>query len=1300
MDLSVSGYDEQPVLDTRAASAARLADRDHTDFDRHKNVYVGVHVPLKHRHQKKRSGKNGHHKSHRKNDKDNKDNVPTPPVTPPSQRVQFILGGDDETEKKETPTIFTEMEELHMGEDMEMEWKECARWVKFEEDVEEGGDRWSKPHVATLSLHSLFELRSCILTGTVLLDMDANHLTDIANLVLDNMVLKGQLQEEDRDKVLNALLSRHHHQTRRSKAAMFPMVPSLASLRRNFSNPNKLNEQGSESQSSFPRIASSASMRYESTTPEEPGTSTPPRINSTASFAKDRFPRRRSLMDDHCANKGFREHLHRLMRSTQTQRRPSFQTIPEHDPESPPEPKPKKVENHHRRMSLLDHLHVPRRGSLMDPIRRGSVPSKHFMRKIPEGSEASNVLVGEVDFLKRPIIAFVRLSHSLLLGDITEVPIPTRFLFFMLGPQGNQKQYHEVGRAIATLMSDEVFHNVAYRAKNRQDLLAGIDEFLDQVTVLPPGEWDPNIRIEPPSNIPSQEGRKGHGQDNGDGEKEEEYDSKEELKRTGRLFGGLIDDIKRKAPHYLSDFKDGISLQCLSSVLFLYFACITPVITFGGLLGDATENYQAALENIFSAAICGTTYHLLSGQPLTIIGSTGPILVYETLMYDFCKGNKLEYLPFRVWVGLWTCFILLVMVATDASALVKYFTRFVEESFAALIAFIFIVEAFKKLYHITDHYMVKKWWLESQCTCLPPEEKNDTATSFVNYVMGNDTNMTSVFPTPSAMSWNYSTDSPLNVTDTTPFNDFEVIPTSASDGIPWENLTQHDCLIVHHGHWVGENCDYAPDVFLMSVVLMAGTFFLASTLKSMKTERFFPTMVRGVICDFAVFISVLTFVGIDAAFGVDTPKLLVPIEFKPTRSDRGWFINPVGNNPWWVGIAAVIPALLAVILIFMDQQITAVIVNRKEHKLKKGAGYHLDLFIVAILIGITSLLGLPWFVAATVLSLNHVNSLKMESDCSAPGEKPKFLGVRENRVTGLVVFLLIGLSVLFTSILRLVPMPVLYGVFLYMGFSSLAGIQFWDRLLLVLMPPKHQPDYVYLRHVPLKRVHLFTFIQLMCLVILWVIKSTDASLVFPIMVLALVFVRKLMDYLFVQADLEYLDDKMPEMIKRKKADKEMAEEEFRERSRTLEGADFLEVMDQTKDEIGGNITIPVEAIQYNPKSKTLNISEEVAKTAIWKTLAGDTQKRKKSRRSKKSRPGDLTLKDGPNAHADRKPTTKNGELSPLIEEGGITINIPPPWQDNDAKKQQRPKDVEEGKSPLIKVQAPSPSDSPDVETTV
>ena len=111
------------------------------------------------------------------------------------------------------------------------------------------------------------------------------------------------------------------------------------------------------------------------------------------------------------------------------------------------------------------------------------------MRKIPAGAEASNVLVGEVDFLSHPIIAFVRLAQSVLLDDLTEVPIPTRFLFIMLGPHTEEEtRYHEIGRCIATLMSDQVFHGVAYKAKTVEDLLAGIDEFMDQVTVLPPGK--------------------------------------------------------------------------------------------------------------------------------------------------------------------------------------------------------------------------------------------------------------------------------------------------------------------------------------------------------------------------------------------------------------------------------------------------------------------------------------------------------------------------------------------------------------------------------------------------------------------------------------------------------------------------------------------------------------------------------------------------------------------------------------------------------------------------------------------
>jgi len=181
----------------------------------------------------------------------------------------------------------------------------------------------------------------------------------------------------------------------------------------------------------------------------------------------------------------------------------------------------------------------------------------NFMRKIPSGAEASNVLVGEVDFLERPIIAFVRLAPAVLLSGLTEVPVPTRFLFLLLGPAGKAPQYHEIGRSIATLMTDEIFHDVAYKAKDRNDLLSGIDEFLDQVTVLPPGEWDPSIRIEPPKSVPSQEKRKipvfpnGSAPSSGDTPKEADHHAGPELQRTGRLFGGLILDIKRKTPFFL-----------------------------------------------------------------------------------------------------------------------------------------------------------------------------------------------------------------------------------------------------------------------------------------------------------------------------------------------------------------------------------------------------------------------------------------------------------------------------------------------------------------------------------------------------------------------------------------------------------------------------------------------------------------------------------------------------------------------------------------------------------------------------
>ncbi|XP_017692249.1 PREDICTED: electrogenic sodium bicarbonate cotransporter 1 isoform X1 [Lepidothrix coronata] len=1046
--------EDEAVLDRGASFLKHVCDEE--EVEGHHTIYIGVHVPKSYRRRRRHRRRPGHKEKKEKekisenysdkSDVENADETSSsilkPLISPAAERIRFILGEEDDSPAP--PQLFTELDELLAVDGQEMEWKETARWIKFEEKVEQGGERWSKPHVATLSLHSLFELRTCIEKGSIMLDMEASSLPQVVEMIVDNQIETGLLKPELKDKVTYTLLRKHRHQTKKSNLrSLADIGKTVSSASRMFSNPDNAR---SPLESSVPCLATR-------TLDDELGVQRSPSVGWLSSPAM----------------------AHRNLTST----------------------------------SLNDISDKPEKDQLKNK----------FMKKLPRDAEASNVLVGEVDFLEGPFIAFVRLQQAVMLGALTEVPVPTRFLFILLGPKGKAKSYHEIGRAIATLMSDEVFHDIAYKAKDRQDLIAGIDEFLDEVIVLPPGEWDPAIRIEPPKSLPSSDKRKNmysggeNLQMNGDtphdgGHGGGGHGDCEELQRTGRFCGGLIKDIKRKAPFFASDFYDALNIQALSAILFIYLATVTNAITFGGLLGDATENMQGVLESFLGTAVTGAIFCLLAGQPLTILSSTGPVLVFERLLFNFSKDNDFDYLEFRLWIGLWSAFQCLVLVATDASFLVKYFTRFTEEGFSSLISFIFIYDAFKKMIKLADHYPINSefkvdYITHFSCACKPVDPVNS---SFFNRT--------------AVLSDNELVYSSSEMDNTT---------------IDWAALTAKECL-KYGGKLEGNSCDYVPDITLMSFILFFGTYTCSMALKKFKTSRYFPTTARKLISDFAIILSILIFCGIDALVGVDTPKLIVPSEFKPTSPERGWFIPPFGGNPWWVYLAAAIPALLVTILIFMDQQITAVIVNRKEHKLKKGAGYHLDLFWVAILMIVCSFMGLPWYVAATVISIAHIDSLKMETETSAPGEQPKFLGVREQRVTGVIVFILTGVSVFMAPILKFIPMPVLYGVFLYMGVASLNGVQFMDRLKLLLMPLKHQPDFIYLRHVPLRRVHLFTFLQVVCLALLWILKSTVAAIIFPVMILALVAVRKAMDYLFSQHDLSFLDDVIPEKDKKKKED--------------------------------------------------------------------------------------------------------------------------------------------------------------------
>ncbi|XP_039982294.1 anion exchange protein 2b isoform X2 [Xiphias gladius] len=918
-----------------------------------------------------------------------------------STKGQVVHTGKDHKEpttrsRKQDRTpheVFVELNELTMDKNQEMQWKETARWIKFEEDVEEETDRWGKPHVASLSFRSLLELRKTISHGAVLLDLDQKTLPGIAHQVVEQMIISDQIKAEDRANVLRALLLKHSH-------------PS----------------DEKEHSSPFPRNISAASLG--------------------------------SLITHHHSG----NHTHQPEPSVTD---PLMGTV--------------HAAGETETRIDVEKNEVQKEPTLMPGMHRSK--SKHelkLLEKIPENAEATVVLVGSVDFLEQPTMAFVRLQEAVELESVLEVPVPVRFLFVLLGPPTTSMDYHQIGRSISTLMSDKQFHEAAYLADDRQDLLNAINSFLDCSIVLPPSEMGGDELLRSVARFQREMLRKREEQEVKLLAKEpkslEEKEalltplkkSDDPLERTGRPFGGLIQDVRRRYPKYVSDFKDALNSQCMAAVIFIYFAALSPAITFGGLLGEKTDGLIGVSELIVSTAVQGVIFCLLGAQPLLVVGFSGPLLVFEEAFYSFCKANEIEYLTGRVWIGFWLIIIVIVTVAFEGSFLVRFVSRFTQEIFSFLISLIFICETFIKLGRIFKEHPLKRCSLDN----------------------------------------------------------------STDGGISTENIT----LVLNNSSLpVTLKVQGEPNTALLSLVLMAGTFFIAFYLRKFKNSAFFPGRFRRIIGDFGVPIAILIMVLVDYCIeDTYTQKLSVPKGFSVTSPNkRGWIISPLGTDgefPIWMMFACCLPALLVFILIFMETQITTLIVSKKERMLVKGSGFHLDLLLIVVLGGSSALFGLPWMAAATVRSVTHVNALTVMSKAVAPGDKPRIQEVKEQRVTGLLVAIMVGLSIVISDLLRQIPLAVLFGIFLYMGVMSLNGIQLTERMMLLLMPPKYHPDHTYVRKVRTLRMHLFTCIQVVCLAVLWAVMSTQASLAFPFVLILTVPVKMfLLSRIFTVREMACLD---------------------------------------------------------------------------------------------------------------------------------------------------------------------------------
>mmetsp|Transcript_49253 Transcript_49253/g.88570 ORF Transcript_49253/g.88570 Transcript_49253/m.88570 type:complete len:582 (+) Transcript_49253:99-1844(+) len=511
------------------------------------------------------------------------------------------------------------------------------------------------------------------------------------------------------------------------------------------------------------------------------------------------------------------------------------------------------------------------------------------------------------------------------------------------------------------------------------------------------------------------------------------------LEFTGKIGGGLRLDIRRRLPLYCSDWTDAFKAEnfqkSVSTILYLFIAALAPAITFGSRFQDGTKGQFGVLEMIMSTSISGMLFSTFAGQPLSILGATGPFLAYTLVCYDMAEGMGLEFMPYYFWVCMWSAFFTILVAVFDLCALMKHVTMFSEDIFAGLISLIFIIDG------------------------VTPMIRN--------------------------------------------FTDKEMSLTNA----------------------------------MFEALLFVYTFGAATKLSHFRRTPWMLRSIRNLMANFSVTIALVTASALGAIYASDTGlrTLQVEADFAPTLElegggKRSWIVNPAGIErefPAW-GIAyAILPAIGFAVLGYLDQNLTSVIVNRPSNNLQKPPGYHLDLFVRgALTLPACAVLGLPLSVASTVPSITHVISLTTYDVKQLPeGERKVPAKVVEQRATNFLIHVLIGLALFLAPVLKFLPRSVLQGVFFYMGIASLTGNNLFDRLQLwMIWDSTKYPQYHYIQKLPINRVHFYTFVQVICLAILYGLKAIkETSVVFPFFMASLAIIRKAMKYIFTAEELELLD---------------------------------------------------------------------------------------------------------------------------------------------------------------------------------
>ncbi|PBP24159.1 hypothetical protein BUE80_DR004928 [Diplocarpon rosae] len=164
-----------------------------------------------------------------------------------------------------------------------------------------------------------------------------------------------------------------------------------------------------------------------------------------------------------------------------------------------------------------------------------------------------------------------------------------------------------------------------------------------------------------------------------------------------RLFRGMINDVRRRAPFYWSDWVDAWDYRVVPATVYMYFANILPALAFSLDMFTKTDMSYGVNEVLLASVLGSVVFAVFAAQPLVIVGVTGPITVFNYTVYDIMKPTGTNYFAFMALIGLWSLVMHWILAITNACNALKYVTRFSCDIFGFYVAFIYLQKGIQVL---------------------------------------------------------------------------------------------------------------------------------------------------------------------------------------------------------------------------------------------------------------------------------------------------------------------------------------------------------------------------------------------------------------------------------------------------------------------------------------------------------------------------------------------------------------------------------------------------------------------------